>query len=288
MVVVRMPKFFNLQDVESAIPEYTFIEHIDSGGFKDVFLAKRDEETVVVKLLPIDRASRKRRARREAEAMVEISSQNFVNLLDYFEVEIGGVQAFLLEEEYIDGPTLGEKIQSGHHGLDLGFQVAETLIDLLLEFDELNIIHRDIKPANIMFNSNGEMILLDIGIVRFEERDSITPDYADRLGTPNYGAPEQLDYQKELQSIRTDIFSTGIVIYESFTGKHPYANNQQSISEAIMEGNKSGFQGLLPDDELAEELDDMFDIMTETKPHHRYRKPEFVKERFNEIKEMRN
>lgn len=281
-----MPKYYSLSNVESALPEYSIERHIDSGGFKDVFLAKANEETVVVKLIPTERSSRKRRARREAEAMVKIDSPHFVDLRDYFEVEISGSSSFLLEEEYIDGPTLREVIDNEQYGIELGMHVTETLLNLLIQFSELNIIHRDIKPPNIMFDETSEMILLDVGIVRFEERESVTPDHADRLGTPNYGAPEQLDYNKELQSIRTDIFSTGIVMFESLTGVHPFSNKGKSISEAIMDGDKSDLQELMDKDAISESLGEMFDIMTETKPHNRYRKPEFTLEEFNEIKKV--
>lgn len=280
-----MPNYFDLSDVRSDLPEYSIEKHMDSGGFKDVFLAETNDETVVVKLLPTERSSRKRRARREAEAMVKIDSPNFVELQDYFEVEIGGKSSFLLEEEYIDGPTLRKIIDEGQYGLDLGFKVTETLLDLLVQFSDLNIIHRDIKPSNIMFDGNNEVILLDIGIVRFEERESLTPDHANRVGTPNYGAPEQLDYNKELQSIRTDIFSTGIVMYETITGNHPFSNEGKPISEAILKGNKSDLMEHIDGDFLSQSLDEIFDIMTASKPHNRYRKPEFAIKKFNEIKE---
>lgn len=281
-----MPKFYDWSPVRDELVEYDFQEHISSGGFKDVFLAKREGEKVVVKLLPIQRPSRKRRANREAEAMISIESPNFVDLNDYFETDIDGLPSFVMEEQLINGPTLEQKIERGGHGLDLGMELTDVLLELLIQFEDLNIIHRDIKPNNIMLDEEGEPILLDIGMVRFEERESITPDHLDRLGTPNYGAPEQLDYDKALQSIKTDIFSAGLVMFETITGIHPYSNTGRSISKAIIEGNKIGFSDVLADKELEEELDTIFKRMTHTEPHLRYRKPEFVREDFIEVKEM--
>jgi serine/threonine-protein kinase len=193
---------------------------------------------------------------------------------------------FVMEEEFIEGPTLREKIDRGENGLEFGIRVADVLLDLLVQFEELNIIHRDIKPNNIMLNEEDEIILLDIGMVRFEERESITPDHLDRLGTAEYGAPEQLDYDKDLQSIRTDIFSTGIVMFETITGVHPYSNTGKSISESILEGEKMDFTGILDDEDLSQEISDVFEIMTSTEPHMRYRKPEFVREDFDGVKEV--
>jgi len=171
--------------------------------------------------------------------MQKIDSPHFVNLIDYDELLVGGEQTFLLVEELIDGPTLRKVIDRGDTSAELGLQVANVIVDLLIQFDKMDIVHRDIKPQNIMLDDNGEIVLLDVGIVRFEERESVTPDHLDRLGTPNYGAPEQLDYDKELQSPRIDIFSTGIVMFESIVGAHPYENSQTPVSKAIADGNKS-------------------------------------------------
>lgn len=281
-----MPKHYDFEEVKRALPEYSFQRHIDSGGFKDVFLVEGGSDNAVVKLLPIERASKKRRANNEADAMQKISSPNFVNLLDYFEAEVGGTSTFVMEEELIDGPTLRKVLDRGDHGLDLGIRVADVLLDLLIEFEDIGIYHRDIKPSNIMFNESGEVVLLDVGIVRFEERESVTPDHQDRLGTPNYGAPEQLDYDNDLQSCRIDIFSTGVVVFETITGIHPYSNTGKSISESIMEGDKIDFEGLLDDDELSEEINTLFDTMTQTKPYNRYRKPQFAREKLDEIMEL--
>ena len=280
-----MPKYYSLDDVEAALPEYSIVEHKASGGFKDVFLAEKDGNSVVVKLIPVGRPSRRQRAEREADAMQKIDSPHFVNLLDYDELLVGGEPTFLLVEELIDGPTLREVIDRGDVGAELGLQVANVIVDLLIQFDKLDIIHRDIKPQNIMLDENGNIVLLDVGIVRFEERESVTPDHLDRLGTPNYGAPEQLDYDKELQSPRIDIFSTGIVMFESIMGAHPYDNRQTPVSEAIAEGNKSELTNILDNAEADEMLSELFENMTETEPYARIRKAEFVRDDLQEIEE---
>jgi serine/threonine-protein kinase len=138
-----------------------------------------------------------------------------------------------------------------------------------------------------MFGSDERLILLDVGIVRFEERDSITPDHADRLGTPDYGSPEQLDYDKDLQSIRTDILSTGIVMFESVTGIHPYDQTSSSPSQAILSDKKVMYNDYLDEDEPITDLNEMFTTMTEKQPFLRYPGPEEAMETLAEIKEVR-
>lgn len=281
-----MPKFYSWDGVVRSLPDYDFIEHIDSGGFKDVFLVDVDEGNIVVKLLPIEKRSRKRRARREGEAMRQIEHQNFVKLIDYYEANVEGRDTFIIEEEHIDGPTLSEKLDVGGHGLDLGVQTVETILEILIEFDEKGMIHRDIKPQNIMIDASENVRLLDVGIVRFQERDTVTPDHQDRLGTPNYGAPEQLDYDRNLQSIRTDLFSTGIVMFETITGIHPFSNQGKSISKAIMAGDRQSIVPLIADEQLADELDFFFSTMTETEPYKRFRRPKHAMDEFRKIKRL--
>lgn len=280
-----MPKYYDQSAVESHFEDFTIVDFIDSGGFKDVFLANVEGDDLVLKLLPIDRRSRKRRAHREGEAMEQIKSSSFVNLIDYFEYEINGRRTFVILEEYVAGETLSDRIERGEYSLEFGLYTTETLFDFLVEIDELNMIHRDIKPENIMVNEAGEIRILDVGIVRFEERESITPDHMDRLGTPYYGAPEQLDYDKDKQSIKTDLFSTGIVMFETITGQHPFENRGKSVTDAICEGDKQSLEQYIENASLGEELNFFFDTLTQPEPNRRFRKPKYAKEDFDSIRD---
>lgn len=277
-----MPKYYEQSTVESHFQDVNVIQYITSGGFKDVFLVSDDGQETVLKLLPVDRRSRKKRAKRESEAMQKTESDCFVDLLDYYEDEIGGRDTFVMFEEYIDGDTLEQRLKKGGHGLEFGVNVVDTLLELLIEFDEKGMIHRDIKPQNLMIDQNNNVRVLDVGIVRFEEKESITPDHMDRLGTANYGAPEQLDYDKDLQSIRTDLFSSGIVMFESITGEHPFEGQASSVTDAICNGTRKDLSEFV-DGELGEELDFFFETLTHPEPNKRFRKPEYAKEHFENI-----
>jgi len=281
-----MPKYYDTSEVESHFTDLEILEYIASGGFKDVFLVDDQGDEVVLKLLPVERRSTKKRARRESEAMIRTESESFVNLLDYFEDSIEGRDTFVMFEEFIAGETVKETIQGGEYGVEFGLEVMQTLLELLVEFDDKGMIHRDLKPSNLMVDKNGGIRVLDVGIVRFEQKESLTPDHMDRLGTPSYGAPEQLDYDKDLQSIRTDLFSSGIVLFESVTGVHPYKNRGSSVTDAICNGNKADLTEYV-DGELGENLGAFFDILTHTEPSKRFRKPAHALERFEEIKEAK-
>lgn len=289
-----MRREYDLSTASEGIDEYTLVEKIGSGGFKDVFLANRDGgEQVVVKLLPVDRTQRRKRAEREADAMERISSDIFVDLLDHYETVVDETDTYVLVEEFIDGPTLKEIISSGDFGITLGLSVISAILDVLPELDENGLIHRDIKPSNIMVDATENIRLLDVGIVRFEERESLTPNHASRgPATPQYAAPEQLNNDKEAQGVRTDIFSSGIVLFEAISGEHPFEVPGKSKTEAIVDGDKRDLDGYIRDQggsaEFAEELQFFFDIITQPEPHLRYRKPEFAMEQLQEILEGTN
>ncbi len=102
-------------------------------------------------------------------------------------------------------------------------------------------MHRDLKPQNIMVRSNGEPVIIDLGIARFLDLESLT-DTLNAIGpcTPIYAAPEQLTNQKHFINQRTDFFTLGIIILELLVGQHPFdqrlVGNDNTIVENIIEG----------------------------------------------------
>ena len=186
-----------------------------------------------------------------------------------------GETVFVIVEEYIPGETLKKKIEDEEFGIELGIQVAKSLLRVLIEFDENDIIHRDIKPSNIMIDGEDNIKLLDVGVARFVNKESLTADDAGYgPGTKGYRAPEQIQNKKHQQDIRTDMFSVGIVMYEAITGEHPFGVEPGSRTEAILEGRRSELQDSLDNPEL----NAIYSKLTEHEQHNRYRKPEFALE----------
>lgn len=282
-------RVFDKGDVESAFSNHDVIEKRGKGGFKDVFLAEDDSgEEVVIKLIPIERTQWKSRAEREAEAMRKISSPVFVNLYDHFQTVIDGTEVFVLIEEFVPGNTLRTEIDEGNYGLELGIKVMNSILDVLKETPEHDIVHRDIKPSNVMVTPEGDIRLLDVGIVRFNEKQSLTPDHASRSPhTPRYGAPEQLDNDKENQDVRTDLFATGIVFFETVTGEHPFVVPQKSPSKAIRDGTKH----ILPEkvenasevESLLGDLQFLYNTLTQPDSYRRYPNANEVIQEIEEI-----
>lgn len=275
-----MPNNYELENIQSLYPSYDIQEYIDSGGFKDVFLAKDGSKDIVFKLFPVESRQMRRRAEREARAMEEVESPILVNLIEHFDDEINRRDTYVIVEDYIPGDTLADRIDNSGGDLELGLSVTKSLLEALIDFRDHSLVHRDIKPSNIIITPDGQVTLLDIGIVRFQEEESLTPDHVDRgPSTPPYAAPEVLENNKSAQDVRTDIFSTGIVFYETVAGKHPFDITGMSKPEAIQNAaRKEDLGDYINHTELGNQLNEIYLEMTEKQQHERYRKPEFALE----------
>lgn len=281
-----MVEDLSMAEISAHFDQIELINEIDGGNNKRVFEAEFDGVDVAFKLIPVEVRRIEGYARREIEAMERIDSPILVDLHDYAWMTLEGTQVVVLVEEFISGRTLEEEIEDVGGDVDLGIQVAEALLTVLQPFAEEEIIHRDIKPANIMVTSGGDVKLLDLGIVRMQNRTSLTPTMAPHApGTYAYSAPEQLQNDSDAQDRRTDLFATGIVMFETITGRHPYTppNYEITIPEAIMEGECLELEGYLDDEVLEAGLNELFNDLTAKEPYDRPRKPEFALENLREI-----
>jgi len=135
--------------------------------------------------------------------------------------------------EFIDGKTLRELLKDGalptEKTLDIGIQIA----DALMFAGEKGVIHRDIKAENIMLTHRGQVKILDFGLAKmFEANEAVSGDTFKTIegrvvGTVKYMSPEQA-LGAELDP-RSDIFSTGVVMYEMATGASPFSGTSPSV-----------------------------------------------------------
>jgi serine/threonine-protein kinase len=152
---------------------------------------------------------------REARAAGQLSHRNIITIHDLGEHE--GMP--YLAMEYLDGEDLQRRM-AGHdrmslaHKLDLAIEICEGL-----EFAHTHsVIHRDIKPANIFITDHGRVKLLDFGLARLVTSELTHSNMM--MGTINYMAPEQV--RGERADHRSDIFATGVVLYELLCGKKAF------------------------------------------------------------------
>lgn len=280
-----MPPEISRDQISRALPAFNIIQEIPEGNIKRVFEAEHDGRRVALKIVPYDETTERLEGytEREIEIMQTIESGVLVDLINAWEQEIDGISAFVIVEEFIDGVTLRDRIESGPAGERLGISVTAAILNVLPYFDQEDIVHRDIKPSNLMVSDDG-IRLLDVGVARMNERETLTPDFSQEgPGTTAYSAPEVLRNDRDNQNVRTDLFSTGIVFFEATTGEHPFNQDGMSYRDAILEHNRKNLSGYLGNEVLEEALDRFYKRLTEYEPADRFRKAEHAAERLQDI-----
>jgi serine/threonine protein kinase len=221
------------------LSHYRIIKKLGAGGMGEVYLAEdtRLDRTVALKILPADVASDKRRMQRFKQEAKLASSLNQPNILTIF--EFGDTESLhFIASEYVDGATLRERLGKSPVKLpeiiDISVQVAAALDAA----HEAKIVHRDIKPENIMVRRrDGVVKVLDFGLAKLTEKTSgqsvgrsdsqVNTELLLRtkpgtvMGTITYMSPEQA--QGSHIDERTDLWSTGVIVYEMVAGCAPFA-----------------------------------------------------------------
>ncbi len=192
---------------------YELVGRIGSGGFAEVYeaLDLTLDEPVALKIVN-DGRSINARVVREVEAAATLSHPNIVALYDWF---ADGERSILVWElvrgESLD--RLGEELGDG----DV-VAVGVELLDALAYAHSQGIVHRDVKPQNVMLGDDGHVKVMDFGIARVMDSDTLTGD-GDVIGTVAYMSPEQAAGRRVQPP--SDVYSAGMVLYELLAGAHP-------------------------------------------------------------------
>lgn len=199
---------------------YRIVSLLGKGGMGEVYRADdlTLDQQVALKFLPAETSPQAiARFRNEVRIARQVSHPNVCRVYDLGELD--GV--FYLSMEYVDGEDLASLLRRiGRLPSDKALEIARKLCAGLAAAHEKGVLHRDLKPSNIMLNGRGEVLLTDFGLAGIAgeiEGAEI------RNGTPAYAAPEQL--AGEEVSVRSDIYSLGLVLYEIFTGKMPFESD---------------------------------------------------------------
>ena len=210
------------------VGRYRVVRQIGSGGMGEVYLAEDPQlqRQVALKILTGADAKAKHRFVREAITASRLSHPNVAVVHEAGEAD--GL-AFITMQ-YVEGETLRDRLLRGPMAIAEIERIAREVADALDDAHRHGIVHRDIKPGNIMIDTRGHVKVLDFGIAKLTELDSLaTPESATAVaettagkfvGTLQYVSPEQA--RGGGVDGRSDIFSFGIVLYEMVTGKNPF------------------------------------------------------------------
>ena len=248
---------------------YTVGEMIGTGGMADVYIAQDERlaRQVAVKVLRSDLAkdpSFVSRFRKEAFAAAGLNHPGIVAVYDS-----GEDPAPYIVMELISGHTLRELIHRGERiPLDRALEIGEGILAALEYSHERGIVHRDIKPANIMITEMGDVKVMDFGIARaMDDFGATLTSTWNIVGTAQYLSPEQA--MGETADARSDIYSTGCLLFEVLTGRPPFTGDTPvSIAYQHVSGElpkPSSIQPTLPED-----IDVLLAVALAKKPQDRY------------------
>jgi len=222
-----------LPEVEPVVGPYRILSRIGEGGMGIVYRAVREDEQfrmlVALKILRPGLAQHSliRRFQRERQILARLSHPNVARLLDVG-VTRDGRPYFAME--LVEGLTLHQFTASA--SLEEKLNLFDQLCSAVSAAHHNLIVHGDLKPSNVLIAPNGAPKLLDFGISRLMDGESVeSTTIALRAMTPAYASPEQL--RGEPISTWSDVYSLGLILYELLTGKRPYQITSK-VPEAIL------------------------------------------------------
>jgi|SRR5262249_37900739 len=214
---------------DAKLGHYEIQSLLGAGGMGEVYRARdtRLDRTVAIKLIPQEfaqDAQRMARFQREAQVLASLNHPNIASI--YGLEESTGRRALVME--LVEGVTLSERVRAGAIPIEDALPIAKQIAEGLEYAHERGIIHRDLKPANVKLRPDGRVKLLDFGLAKALQGDTLRKDASDSptlseqasgagiiLGTAAYMSPEQAKGRPVDR--RAGIWSFGAVLFEMLT-----------------------------------------------------------------------
>ncbi len=216
--------------------QFRILRLLGRGSFGNVYLAEQQhpKRHVAIKVLS-NRvpATEMRRLEFEAEALARLDHPNITSVLDLGRDN----DRHFLVMEYVDGLPLDQFLLLHDPAPATRLRLLAGVCDGVEHAHRRGVLHRDIAPKNILVTHDRVAKILDFGLAR---EVSARTQASQRLtlpgsviGTLRYMSPEQLDGDPDLVDTRSDIYSLGVVVYESLAGRHPYLDEPTTLGEAV-------------------------------------------------------
>jgi eukaryotic-like serine/threonine-protein kinase len=247
---------------DTSLSHYRIVSRIGAGSMSEVYLAQdtKLDRKVALKILPADLAANRDRMQRFVREAKSAAALNHPNIAHIYEIgESHGVNFMAME--FIDGQTFGDVIQS-ETDLRKLVRYLQRVAEGLSKAHAAGIVHRDLKPDNIMVTRDGHVKILDFGIAKLIEAQTLSGTLSEIdtaiipqdsqpgtvLGTVGYMSPEQARGRTNEIDPRSDIFSFGCILFETVTGHKAFAGEDAiDTLNKIIRGSPPPITNFRPD-----------------------------------------
>jgi serine/threonine protein kinase len=212
------------------------------------------------------------RFRREAQAAGRLTHPNIVAVYEYAEED----DMAFIAMEFILGKELKEYFDKlERFQIKDSVHIMQQILDALDYAHDRGVVHRDIKPSNIIITKDSQIKVVDFGIARIESSD--LTQVGTVLGTPAYMSPEQ--FRGLLADRRSDIYSSGVILYQFLTGDRPFTGNPTTLMHKVLCQSPVPPSELNP--EVSKALDDVVKKAMSKQPEDRFQTAAEFKQALN-------
>jgi serine/threonine-protein kinase len=250
-------------------PQVSGLKELGRGGQKWVYTGTHPTEgEVVIKIFkPSPVADR---ADREVQAVQNINSPRIPKVFEIGRARANLGEVIWLREQRIPGSNLRHKLKSGPLDPKSVLRLGLHVLEALAAAEQARIVHRDVKPDNILMDAGGNFWLLDFGLARLLDEESLTATGAAfGVGTAGYSPPEQFRNRKSDIDARSDLFALGVTLYECAEGTNPLRAGARDFAEILTRVETQPLPELTKEIEPSRKFRDLVTSLTRIRQDHR-------------------